>query len=91
MSRYVAKSDVDWYPLDDGCLLFDRASDRYFALNATAAFIWGICDGELNTDAIAALATTSFAPPGEAADVAVQVHDTIATLLQEGLLHAHDE
>ena len=49
-----ARDDVLFRELDDGCVLYDPATEKVHSLNATAAFIWCLLDGERSLTDVAA-------------------------------------
>ena len=51
-SKPVVRDDVQYSPLDDGAVIYDTRSERVHVLNASAAYIWTLCDGSANVDEI---------------------------------------
>jgi hypothetical protein len=67
LPAYPLRTDVCTFPLDGELLLFDARCARFFALDATAAYVWSSLAEGLDTDEIAAeLGQASGAPHAQA-------------------------
>lgn len=81
-----ARDDLVFRPLGREWVLYDPESGKLHLLNAAAAVVWGLLDGEHDTDALArALAETLSDPPDRDAVVA-DVEEALRTFEEEGLL-----
>ncbi len=69
---------------DHEILLFNVAKDETLYLNATAAMIWGLCDGERTVRQIIELITAGY--PDSVADVEHDLYDTLQTLSRHGAI-----
>lgn len=69
---------------DDEILLFNVARDETLYLNATAAIIWRLCDGERTVSQIIELVTASY--PDSVASVERDLHETLQTLSRHGAI-----
>ncbi|HXK58788.1 MAG TPA: PqqD family protein [Acidobacteriota bacterium] len=47
------RQDLEYRELDDGGVVYDTAFERIHTLNATAAYIWNLCDGTRSVSEIA--------------------------------------
>jgi len=45
-TRPVRKRELVYRILDEECILYDDKGDKVYTLNATAAFVWKLCDGK---------------------------------------------
>ena len=66
--------------------LYDPSSERVVVLNATASDIWRLCDGEQTLDEIVEMLARAYSVRAD--DIRPQVEETIATLVDGGLLSA---
>ncbi len=70
--------------LNDTLVLTASASETVHTLNATAAFIFGACDGTQTLDAIVSAVATRYGVPADR--VASDVIATIAQMVTKGLI-----
>lgn len=70
--------------LDGELLLFEPQSGRIVQTNATAALVWGLCDGRRTLAEITALLAAAY--PAQAVEVAADVPRVAAELLELGVL-----
>ncbi len=47
-----SRSDIQFQPSQNGCMLLDRKKGCIHSLNTTAAFVWLLCDGNHDLKAI---------------------------------------
>ncbi|MCB1473763.1 MAG: PqqD family peptide modification chaperone [Rhodobiaceae bacterium] len=68
--RPVRKDGFLTQELDDEVVLYNPARSEALCLNATAALIWGLCDGETTVDEIQRMMSEAFPDaPGISQDV----------------------
>ena len=78
------KEGVLFRELDDGCVLYDPATETVHSLNLTAGFIWCLMDGERSLDEIAGeIAAASGGDPAVVRRDVVRAADEFA---RQGLL-----
>lgn len=81
--RPATAPGLDVNEVKDGLIVYDSVSDRVHYLNATAAVVFTLCDGERDPAAIAAVVAEAFgmdAPPH------AEVDECLGQLGKEGLL-----
>jgi hypothetical protein len=69
---------------DNEILLFNVEKDETLYLNATAAMIWSLCDGEHTVSQLIELVAAAY--PDSAANVEHDLHETLQTLLRHGAI-----
>jgi PqqD family protein of HPr-rel-A system len=79
------REDVLSREVEDELLLYDPRSGETLLLNASAAVIADLCDGERDPEAIAR-AILDAVPDADAAIVRADVHKTIDELRAKGML-----
>lgn len=47
------RRDIEYRELDDGGVVYDTAAGRVHTFNATAAYVWNLCDGGASAEQIA--------------------------------------
>ena len=80
----MPRDDVLFRKLDDGCVLYDPGAGKVHSLNATAALIWCLIDGERPLEAIAA--EVCARSNGDAETVLADVLRAADTFARQGLL-----
>src|SRR5437868_13000633 len=53
-ARPLPHRAISTYPIDDELVIFDPRSGEAHVLNRTGAFVWSLCDGKRDVNAIAA-------------------------------------
>ncbi len=89
MSEILTRSDeLEVHEVPDGYIVYHGARDNVSYLNKTAAIIFELCDGKLNTDDIVSRVAKIF-------DLNNSSHDEIRTcmgsLIKEGLLQSNSK
>ena len=84
--RPKARDDVVFRPLGREWVLYDPGSRKVHVLNATAALVWELCDGEHDAVAMARALRQTVADPPDDDTVREDVADALATFRDEGLL-----
>lgn len=74
---------LDVHEVEDGLVVYDSASDRVHYLNASAALVFSLCDGQRTAADIDRLVRSAW--PGEPTAVDV-VTDCLERLRGEGVL-----
>lgn len=77
-TRPERKLDLHAQVLGDECILYDSNGDKVYSLNATAAFVWGLCDGRHTLDRIIEQTAKAFG----GSDIAL-VEEDVKELLGE--------
>lgn len=80
------RPDVVFRPLGPEWVLYDPESRKVHVLNATAALVWRLCDGEHRTEDMVRTLRETVEPSPDEATVRVDVRETIRTFRSEGLL-----
>jgi hypothetical protein len=83
-SPVIQTDDVIWRRIEDDIVLIKDNGLSTHVLNKTAAFIWELCDGDNDVDAIATRLCERFEVSFEIARR--DVRKTIDTLLEVGVL-----
>jgi hypothetical protein len=76
---------VEASPLKDELLLFNGADNKFFVMNASAAFLWEALREPAAEESLAASMVASFSGVGDEQALA-DVRHTIRTMLDLGLL-----
>jgi PqqD family protein of HPr-rel-A system len=79
----VRSADLDISPVDDGCVVYDPATDMVHHLNQTAAMVLELCTGQDSTREITAFLSQVFPAAGSVAET---VAACVAQLRERGLL-----
>lgn len=74
---------LDVNEVADGLIVYDESTDRVHYLNATAAIVFTLCDGERDVDGIARMVAAAY---GAGEPAVADVEDCLAQLAKEGLL-----
>ncbi len=74
---------LDVNEVADGLIVYDETTDRVHYLNATAAIVFTLCDGERDVDGIARAVAAAY---GAGEPLLAEVEDCLAQLTKEGLL-----
>jgi hypothetical protein len=74
---------LDVHEVDDGLVVYDARTDRVHYLNATAALVFSLCDGQRTPAELAALVATAWHLDRSPLD---EVRDCIARLRVEAVL-----
>jgi hypothetical protein len=77
-------ADVATEIIDDEVLLYDPRQTRAVHLNATAALVWGLCDGLRSVDEITRLIEECY--PDASAALRQEVQVALKELLENGVL-----
>jgi PqqD family protein of HPr-rel-A system len=77
---------VEATPMDDDVVIYDPRSGQGHVLNATAAHVWGLLDGERTTHALAEAVAVRYAVP--VAQAVDDVRELVRDLHQAGLILA---
>ena len=86
MSVPTPRSDLNTRLIEEEVVILDRANGTVHRLNATAAAIWNLCDGQRSAPVIAEqISATYELDPGDALR---EVSRTIADFERLGLLDA---
>jgi hypothetical protein len=81
--RPAAVQGLDVNEVKDGLIVYDHVTDRVHYLNATAAIVFTMCDGQHDVSAIASFVAEAF----ELDDAPVaDIDKCISSLVNEGLL-----
>lgn len=59
-SAPVPADGLEVHEVDDGLVVYDGAAERVHYLNPTASFVFGLCDGRRDVDALAALVQAAW-------------------------------
>ena len=70
--------------IDDEVLLYHPVQETMVYCNATAAYIWSLCDGSRDLDEIARLFVACY--PEASATIPQQIQAAITELLEHGVL-----
>jgi hypothetical protein len=79
---WQAVDDLDLSPAADGFIAYDHARDRVHHFNATAAFVFLMCNGRNTVDSIADLVKAQFDLPEPPIE---DVRQILAQFAEEGL------
>jgi len=74
---------LDVNEVEDGLIVYDERTDRVHYLNATAAIVFTLCDGERDRDAIARAVAAAY---GVGEPLGAEVDECLDQLGREGLL-----
>lgn len=74
---------VEVSPVEDGFIVYDPVRDRVHHLNQTAAVVFELCTGEIDSDEIVRLVQAGY---GLAQTPAAAVDACLAQLREEGLV-----
>ena len=66
METYTKRPDILERPVGDEHMLYDATGRKVHVLNETAYFIWMLCDGKHDTEAIVTAAAQAFETTPEA-------------------------
>ncbi|TMK82098.1 MAG: HPr-rel-A system PqqD family peptide chaperone [Actinobacteria bacterium] len=83
-SRPKVRKDLDIVELDDELVLYDPATDEVHYLNATAALVFGLCDGSATVKEIATDIAGAIGVPEKR--IERQVRTLLKELREVGLL-----
>jgi pyrroloquinoline quinone biosynthesis protein D len=86
MSPVILKQSFGYFieEMEGECLLYRIGAHKAIHLNESASLIWKLCDGTRSADDIITFLQQEY--PDAQADVAEDVHQTIAQLVREGAL-----
>jgi|tagenome__1003787_1003787.scaffolds.fasta_scaffold17310105_1 hypothetical protein len=70
--------------MDGECLLYRQTNHRVVHLNETATVIWKLCDGNRSAADITAVLANEY--PGSQAEIVADVTETVALLLDQGVI-----
>ena len=81
------KDDIQCRKIGDEWLLYDPATSTLHVVNATAEFVWGLCDGTHTPDDLGRRVAEEFETSPDA-DVAGDLADILKSFAEKGLLRA---
>lgn len=85
ISSVPARCDgVTLCPLEDEALLYDTNRRKIFVVNATAALVWQLCDGEISIERIERKLRSRFADTDS--DVASDIREILGSFERHGLV-----
>lgn len=87
-TRPQRRVDLADHPIVDDVIVYDPLARQTHVLNATAAAIWGRCDGEQTVDALVAELALDYEVPSDA--IAADVASTIEGFSELGLLEGSE-
>ena len=70
--------------VDDEIIVYNRATDAYYTLNATATAVWELATGDYTLDGLVALLAEQFAM--EPAEITEDVRNIVGEFTEAGLL-----
>ena len=82
--RPAQRPDMTTVEIDGEAVVYDEATGRLHHLNPSATIVFGLCDGTLTVDEMAAMVSETFGVP--LGDVAEQVRTAVRTFAEAGLL-----
>jgi hypothetical protein len=82
--RFRLSEGLELEPLDDRLLIYNPNGGDVVELNASAALVVQLCDGERTVGAIAKLISDAF--PGAASDIAIDIPSVVQELVGDGML-----
>jgi PqqD family protein of HPr-rel-A system len=85
-ARPRVRDDVVFRELDQEWVVFDPATRRLHALNATAALVWEHCGGDLTVAEVVEAVRSAFSQPPAAEVVRRDVEEILERFRAEGLL-----
>ena len=81
--RPISLDELEVSEVKDGLIVFDAVSDRVHYLNATAAIVFALCDGEHDARAMAEVVAAAFKLDHSPF---VEVQSCLRTFADQGLL-----
>ena len=84
-SRPRASAEISSHPLDEELVLYDSQTGQSFALNATGAKVWELCDGAQTVAAIAEQVARTYGLNLQ--EALSDVQELLGDLRQAGLVH----
>ncbi|MBX3014046.1 MAG: PqqD family protein [Caldilineaceae bacterium] len=86
MKRQIPKQISNYYleVLNDEFLLYHPGRNQIYQINATAALIWQLCNGERSIDEIDVLLLAAYPTAGKA--LMQDTHETIQQLATQGVI-----
>ena len=77
MTRYAVSPDAACAPVEDGAVVLNMRTKRYYSLNETGAMIWGLLEDEMAVEDVVARVVERY-------DVdEVEARRSVAVLLDE--------
>jgi hypothetical protein len=89
MSRYRAAPGALAAAVEDGTVVLDMRSNRYFTLNETGAFVWGLLERGATESEIVERVTEEFEVAAAEAEAAVR--ELLDTLRERQLVESEEE
>ncbi len=83
-TRLARRGGLSAVELDDNVAVYDEVGQLLILLNASAATVWELCDGETTLDEMRHALTTAHLGP--AAEIAEDVRQTVRKLAELGLV-----